>query len=502
MNKQPSFLNAIKWSYISVWGEKAFSVIFNFVLAAILGPRDFGMVAIAWVYVTFIQMFLDQGLVCALIQKKDLDPEHTDSVFWMDVLLGLFLLLGSILGGHWWAHVNHSPEIARLIDVLSITIPLEALSVVPRTLIQKNMDFKSLSVRANAGVLISGALGVGLAYRGFGPWALVWQQIIAAVVGLILLWTLCPWRPQFRFSWIHLRSLLGFSSSNFLAQLGIAVEMQSGSILLGIFFGPVAVGLYRFADRIMSTVISTTTTSVQAVSLPEFSRLQDKPKELRESVLSCIRLSSSLTLPAMAGLAVVAGPLMATIGSQWTPAADVLTILCILGVILIFAFFTGPLLQALGKPHHLALLEWARALLGVALLLVSGFAVRHSSLQWQLIGITLSRFVLGAIFVTPVFLYILMRLADISLREFSVAVIPSSIAAVSVVVSVLSFRATGLLSSAKPAIVLVAEVALGATVGLPVLLRLDGQLRRTLASLYRRSFRRQSVPSASLSENV
>src|SRR5207245_1310211 len=154
---------------------------------------------------------------------------------------------------------------------------------------------------------------------------------------------------------------------NFIAQLGIFADSQTGSILLGLLFGPIAVGLYRLADRIMSSVLVAATCSIQWVSLPQFSRIQDQPAELRNSVLTCIRLSSTVTLPALALVAAVSGPLMATLGPEWLPAAYVLKILCVLGMLLMFAFFTGPLLQALARVRLVAVLEWARTLAGVIL---------------------------------------------------------------------------------------------------------------------------------------
>jgi O-antigen/teichoic acid export membrane protein len=341
-----SFSNAVKWSYAATWGEKAFGAFFTFFLAALLGPRDFGVVSIAVVYVLFLQMLLDQGLATALIQKKNLEPEHLDAVFWTDLILSLVFVLSSIFLSRWWAAVNHAPQAAALISVLSLCIPIEGLAIVQKSLLARDMDFKSLSIRSNVSVLMGGAVGVGMAYAGCGVWSLVGQQITRDFTALILLWRLSQWRPQLEFSWRHLKDLMSFSVSNFIAQLGVFADTYASAIVLGLFFGPVAVGLYRLADRVMSTVLSAATSSIQAVSLPEFSRFQDQPVELRKSVLTCIRLSSTVTLPALAGMAAVSAPLMATVGPQWIPAARVLQVLCVLGMFFVFAFFTGPLLQA------------------------------------------------------------------------------------------------------------------------------------------------------------
>ena len=301
MANRKSFLNALKWAYAGNWGDRAFSALFTIILAGILGPKDFGTVSIALIYIGFLQMFLDQGFMAALIQRKDLRQEHIDAVFWMDVALSLILVAVSVMLSGWWAAKNHAPQVATIISALSVCIPIEALAAVQSTLLKKDMDFKGLTIRSNVSILISGAVGIGMAIGGLGVWSLVGQQIVRDVMSLVLLWRLSSWRPRFRFSGRHLRDLTGFSIANFLAQLGIFADQQAGSIVLGLFFGPVAVGLYRVADRITNSIVVMATSSVQAVALPEFSRLQDRPEELKKSALTCIRLSSVASLPALAG---------------------------------------------------------------------------------------------------------------------------------------------------------------------------------------------------------
>lgn len=475
-----SFRNAVKWSFAGIWGERGLVAVFTVVLAALLGPTDFGLVAIAWVFVTFIQMFLDQGLVAALVQKRDLQQEHLDSVFWMDLGLSLLLVVVSVALSHWWAAVNHAPRAATLISVLSLCIPIEALAVVQKAVLFRDMDFKSLSVRNTVAVLVGGVVGTGMAWAKLGVWALVGQQITKDVVALVLLWRLSSWQPRWSFSWPHLRELMSFSTSNFVAQLGIFADTQSASILIGIVFGPLPVGLFRLADRIMNSVVAACTSSIQMVSLPEFSRLQDDPVKLRASALTCIRLSSTITLPALTVLAAVSGPLMATLGSKWIPAADVLKVLCILGMTIIFAYFTGPLLQALARPHVLAGLEWARTALGVCFLVTAGLLARHAALNLQIMAIAVARLIPGAFIVTPVFLYILMRLTGLSLRATIGSILPSVASSAAVAAAILSIRSLRLLSSLPPPVLLGVQTAFGVLAGALVSLLLHPQLRRTL----------------------
>lgn len=488
MAKQKSFLHAVKWAYIGNWGERTFSALFTFVLAYVLGRRDFGIVSIALIYIGFLQMFLDQGLVAALIQRKKLDPEHCNAVFWMDMTLSLFLVgLSFILAG-WWGRVNHAPQLAPIISVLSLCIPIEAFSVVQKALLSKEMDFRAMSIRSNVSVLISGVIGLVMAFTGFGVWSLVAQQILRDFTAVVLLWKLSPWRPSFAFSWKHLKDLMNFSVWNFFGQFAIYADQQAGPTLLGLFFGPEAVGLYRLADRVVNSIVVMATSSIQSVSLPEFSRHQDNPAELQKSALSCVRLSSAMTIPALAGLAAVSSAAMATLGPEWLPASNVLRVFCVLGMCSVFSYFTGPLLQALSRPHHLAVLEWGRVGIGLLFLAVAGYIVRGGSLTEQLIGVSLARFVPGVFIVMPVFLYLLMHLCGISFRDLAAAVAPSAMASAGLVACVAAFHYSGWLANARPITSLVAESLLGGVVGLTLLFVLDKQLRSVIVKMQHRMF--------------
>lgn len=498
MERRPSFLNALKWAYAASWGEKIFSALFTLVLAGILGPREYGMVSIAMIYIAFLAMFLDQGFLAALIQRKNLEQEHVDAVFWMNQVLSVGLIAISMFLSSWWAARNHAPEAATIISVLSLDILLMALINVQSAILRKAMDFRSVSISNNVGVVVGGVIGIGMAFAGFRAWALVGQQLCKDLTITVLLWRMSSWRPRFEFSWKHLKELTSFSVSNFIAQLGVFADLQASSVLLGLFFGPVAVGLYRIADRIMTSIVTMATSSIQSVALPEFSRFQHDPEQLRKSALTCIRLSSAVTLPALAGLAAVSRPLMATIGPNWVPASAALQILCAFGMAFIFAYFTGPLLQALSRTRQLAVLEWLRMVVGTAILVVAGVMVRQSAVNTQVIAISFARFVAGVFLIAPIFVYILMRLSRLSLRDFASSTAPSVAAAASVLVAVGIFASSGWLQSGKPLFLLLVEVAIGGAVGLSVLFSLETQLRRSLLTMARRNFVRSSFAKESI----
>jgi len=487
MTKDRSFWSALKWAYTMNWGQNGFSALFTFVLAGILGPRDFGLVAMAMIYIAFIRMFLEQGMVAAVVQRKDLRPDHLDSVFWFNNVLAAALMGLSLLLAGWWAGVNRTPELALVISVLSIDLPLEGLAIVQRAFMQKEMDFKSLSLRSNLSVLTGGVVGVVMAFRGFGVWSLVGQRLTQDIVALSLLWSLSHWRPGWRFSRRALREILQFSSATFVGGVGTFAHNQADALLIGMFFGPVAVGLYRLAQRLVLLLVDVGTSSLQLVSLSEFSRFQDKPAELRRSVLTCIRLSATITLPAMAGLAMASDLVMRVIGSQWALAAGPLRILCLLGMALGFIMFTGPLLTALSKPLFMSLVTWAATITNVGALVCVSLFLREAPISRQVTGIALARFGVGALLMLPVYVFLLMRHSGVSAREILNAVSPALLSAglVGGVARLLSTSPLGL--RPIPALIVVGGTA--GSIGLAAVISLDAQFRRYALDLYARLFR-------------
>src|ERR1700736_6556441 len=156
MPNQISFRNAVKWAYVMQGSEQGLNALFTLVFAAILGPKDFGLIAMAMAYILFVKMFLEQGLVSALIQRKDLTEQHINSVFCLNLVVSVVLMLVSVALGRWWALLNHVSLLFPIISVLSLSIPLEGLTIVQRAMLQREMDFRSLSIRSIAATIAGG----------------------------------------------------------------------------------------------------------------------------------------------------------------------------------------------------------------------------------------------------------------------------------------------------------------------------------------------------------
>ena len=179
--------------------------------------------------------------------------------------------VGFALSG-WWAGVNDTPELEDVLRVLSLSIVVSGLGIVQEAYLQRNLQFRKLAIRTNVAALAGGVAGLVLALTGAGVWSLVAQHMTSRCMSLVLLWAVSDWRPRFRFSRSHARDIVGFTTGVFVANIGGFVNRRSDILLMGLFFGPTVVGIYRLADRFVDALIELTMRPVGLVSLAHFSR--------------------------------------------------------------------------------------------------------------------------------------------------------------------------------------------------------------------------------------
>ncbi len=441
----------------------------------------------AMVYVAFVEMLLEQGIGAALVQRKDLHTEHLDAAFWMIIAASGVLVGSSLAFSGWWAGVNQLPELERVIDVLTIIVPLHGLTVVQRAMLQREMDFRALALRTNASVAFGGAVGVGLALSGFGVWALVAQQIASVGSLMLLLWWLSAWRPRLRFPREAARSLIGFSTATLVGRLGVFASNRSDALLMGLFFGPVAVGLYRLADRLMNLWVSLAARSVQAVALPEFSKLQTQPDALRATLLRRLHTSATLSFPPLAVVAAGATEVTLLLGERWLDSAEALRLLCGAGMVLSLTQINAPLLQAIGRPRALAALIWVTAVPFAVAFTGAGLLLGDEPADSQARGIALARFGLMVGAFLPLHTWIARRASGAPALELLRQVLPAAAAAGAGAAAVLVLRGLPWPLPDLPRLGALLPLAGGAAMAAAATLLLEPPLRTRLRGLLPRA---------------
>jgi O-antigen/teichoic acid export membrane protein len=375
------------WSFVMTGGQSVLRIVMQLILAALLGPDAFGLIAFALVYVMLIQILLDQGMGTAIIQREDLQGSHLDSGFWMLIGLSGFLTAGAVAFAGTWADYLREPDLELIVIVLSLLIPFRALTVVQEAVLKRELDYRSLAIRGNLALVVSGTVGITAALAGAGVWALVYEQLTNAAVELVVLWSVSSWRPRFRFSKSHARELLSFSIGTFLGAAGVFALTRGEALVVGRFFGTASVGLYRLAWRIVYSVIELVVNPLQNVAFSVLSRLQDNRDEFAASLLHTIRTAAVLLIPTL-GVVAGAGPdMLSVIGEEWEPAAPALILMCIYGVAAVATLVVPPTLSALGHPYRLAGYVWSIAIVALSLLTVVGFSFENDTVDRQLVAI-------------------------------------------------------------------------------------------------------------------
>jgi O-antigen/teichoic acid export membrane protein len=397
------FRRAVSWSYALNVGRIFTTLGLSLLLARLLGPEAFGLIAMANVYVMFVEMLVRQGLFVAVVQRPGLTLRQLDTAFWLTSIAVILLTPTSILLSGPWARLNRVPELAPLIIALSALILLRGLSVVQEARFHRQMDFKLLALRGNAAVLVGGAVGLTLALMGAGVWSLVAQQLVTAMVEAAVIWHASDWRPRRQFDRSDARQLLSFGSKNAAASLGNFANHRADALLIGLFFGPVSVGLYRMAARLVETMLDFAIGGLQTVALPELSRFTTEIDAFKRRTLELMGMVAAVAAPAFATLAVTSDALFRLLGPEWTLAADPLKVMALLGFVAAVFNLSGPILDASGRPGRHAVLMWIGAAVSVATFTAAGFVARRVAEQDEVFILAALRtvtFVLAAFLVS------------------------------------------------------------------------------------------------------
>lgn len=482
------FARALRWSFLWTWGVSGGSALTMLVLASLLGPDAFGLVALASVYVLLLQLLLDPGISQALIQRPDLEQRHLDSAFWFVAGMGVVLFAFSIALSRWWAQGSEEPDLPLIIGWLSLRVPLVGLTIVQQAVLRRTMDFRPLALRANVGVVAGAIVGVGMALTGWGYWSLVGQQLVEAAVGLVLLWRMSSWRPRFAFQPRALRELSGFSAASFLANVGVFAYMRGDAVVMGYFFGPAAVGIYRLALRLMNLCSDIGTQAVNQASLPEMSRHQHDPPRLREATLVCLHTAATITLSLLGVLAAISGDLFPLMGEHWKPARLPLLVLCVLGLFQVVSIISTPMLQAVGRPGLNAVLAWIWGGLTLGVVVAIGVVTRSAPSTTQILAVCVAHVAFGALLHFPVYAFLMRQTCGIRLRDIAATIGPGAIAALLAFLATQALRGWTPLATAPPFVALLVSGATASLAIAAVLLTFDRRsrvlVRPVVARLY------------------
>lgn len=349
-SKNNSAVSALKWTSALQIATQAFNFTVGIILARLLTPEDFGLVAMVLVFVALAQVFSDFGLSSAIIQK-DNDPTPSDYSTAMSFSLLLGFTVASLLYfcSENLANFYHQEKIALIAKYLSLVFVFNSLTSVPKAKLSREINHKLISIAEMVSSVVAMVSAIALAYLDFGYWSLVAQQVILSLLRLLIILRFSRLPIRLKFHTANFKPLFSFSVYVFLTQCLRQTAVQSDKLVVGKFLDSASLGLYTRAYQLMLFPINNISRVLANVMFPVMSKMQNDKQKVASVYLKVVRSISFITFPLMLGLMVVAEDFVLMIyGEAWREMGVYLSFFCLIGLVMSIATITGSIYLALG----------------------------------------------------------------------------------------------------------------------------------------------------------
>lgn len=283
------------WDLAGTLIKQLSTVALSIVLARLLGPKDFGLIGMAMVFISLSEVFIDVGFTSSIIQSKSIVSKTLSSIFYVNLGISVLASATVYFCAPLISHYFENPELTPILRYLSIILPLYALGRVQAAIMAKEINFKSLAIRDIFATIIGGLVGITCAYKGFGVYSLVIQQISFACIGTILIWTGSQWRPKLEFSMAEIKKIMSFSTYVFFDSLLQQFFKKVDTLFVGKVFTPTTLGFYSRAESFNSLINNYSTSSLNKIIYPLLSALQDDKQKFEDTLAKSISLAVFLT---------------------------------------------------------------------------------------------------------------------------------------------------------------------------------------------------------------
>ena len=388
----------------------------SIVLARLLTPSDFGVVAVALVVASILDQVKDVGTGSAVIQRHEVDQVLLNSVFFLNAVMGTLACAILVVLAEPLASALGNPTAAPVVRAFGVITLVTSFGHIHQSLLKRSMRFGAVSVIAIISATVSVVVSITAALLGLNYWALVVGSAASALVGTVALWVLDPWRPTAHASMAGLRSIWAFSWNLFLSNILFFTWSQTDKVIVSRFAGASGLGTYTMAQRFVTTPLAALSTVIGEVTFPAFSRRQDDNAALRAGFTRSSSVIALVTFPMMLGAAVIAAPMVdVLLGPKWNALVPVLWVLAPAGAIQSITLNCNQLLLAKGRS------DWSFRW-GVVFFIVLT-SLELVFVRWGAVGVA-TGYAVGTVALTPFTLLLVFRTVDASLRDYARALLP------------------------------------------------------------------------------
>lgn len=370
-SKQNVFSNVI-WRFAERCGAQIVSFIVSIVLARILAPEAYGTIALITVFTNILQVFVDSGLGNALIQKKDVDDLDFSTVFFANITVCLLLYVGVFLCAPVIARFYNDDSLVTLIRVLSLTIVISGVKNVQQAYVSKKLIFKKFFFATLAGTIGAAIIGIAMAVKGFGVWALVTQQLFNLTVDTIVLWLTVKWRPKRMFSFKRLKELFSYGWKLSASALLDTTYENIRQLIIGKIYSSADLAFYNKGKQFPNLIVTNINTSIDSVLLPTMSNEQENKSRVRNMTRRAIKTSIFIMAPFMMGLAFASKNIVTLLLTEkWLECVPYLCVFCV--TFMLYPIHTANLnaIKAMGRSDLFLKMEIIKKIIGVLLLLAT-----------------------------------------------------------------------------------------------------------------------------------
>ena len=360
-------LSGLFWESAQKWLNQGLSFLVTIILARLLLPEDYGAVALAGMFIVLMGVFIDGGLGMSLIQKKDADELDYSNLVMSVVIYCIVFLLAPLVAAFY-----DTPLLTPLIRVMSLGMPIGALTGVHGALISKRMEFRKFFITSVWRQFLAAGLAIIMAYNGMGPWALVAQSLMATVANSFALYHLCPWRPSLQFSWSRFNQLFSFAWKKQAAGLIGTFCSQLKGYLIGYKYTKADLAFMNRGDGLPDMFMNNINGTINGVLFPALSQLNDDTEAVKRGIRRSMTTSSFVLCPMLFGLAAMADNIVPVLYSErWNPAIPFMQVACFTCCMTVLNTANLQALLAIGRSDEVLKLEFYKKPVMILILFIS-----------------------------------------------------------------------------------------------------------------------------------
>lgn len=417
MTLKEKTIKGLAWSFTDTISRQGITFILGIILARLLDPREFGLIAMTSIFFAISQMFISSGFGDALVRKKECSQADYSTAFYYNLFAGLVFSLILYFSAGAISDYFNEPKLKQIIRVLSAGLVVSAFAQTQLTILTRRVDFRLQTKISVISGIISGVAGIVMAFMGYGVWSLVAKMLLGSIITSLLLWFLNTWRPSLEFSMKSFREMFSFGYKLLFVYLIDTVYKNVYYFIIGKFFSATDLGFYSRADQFSIFPVQNLTIAVQRVSYPVLSTIQDDDARLKEGYRKIIFSTMFMTFFMMMGLAAVAKPLiLLLLGDKWSPVIVYLQLLCFGTMLLPLGALNLNILNVKGRSDLALKIELIKKALAIPVIVIGIFY----GINYMIIGI-----IINSLIAYYINIFFSGRLINYSVREQVTDILPT-----------------------------------------------------------------------------